>query len=305
MNNRAFTLVEMLGVIIVLIAISLLVFPAVESVVNKSKEVVSQTQVNTILKAAYDFSLKNTSYLPSSGETNYITLAKLKNKGLIDANLEDPKTREKYADSLVISISNVGAGYSYDKETSMMEGNYLYKIEFEKLNANLLSPSISLEDLTPNSNNEYILTLNLNGTLDSINYSAESVDGVDLTDKVEHYTTKDGIFIDSIDSSSSGIYKIYYAVVDDNGYSNLAVLNIIIADTEKPVITLPSNNTISTTVSSFNLLRDVNCTDNSGFCDITTSGSITFGTVGKYIIEYTGQDPSGNTTTVKRVITVE
>ena len=52
-------------------------------------------------------------------------------------------------------------------------------------------------------------------------------------------------------------------------------------------------------------MNNVTCSDNSGYCDIEFSGEIDFGVIGKYIITYTAKDPSGNTTTKKRVITIE
>ena len=52
-------------------------------------------------------------------------------------------------------------------------------------------------------------------------------------------------------------------------------------------------------------MSNVSCEDNSGKCNIEVSGSINYGVVGKYIIEYKATDPSGNTTTQKRVITIK
>ena len=68
---------------------------------------------------------------------------------------------------------------------------------------------------------------------------------------------------------------------------------------------LPDNETISTSITSYDLMKGVVCTDNSNTCKVTTSGTIKFGTIGKYVIKYTAKDESGNTTTKKRVITVQ
>ena len=109
----------------------------------------------------------------------------------------------------------------------------------------------------------------------------------------------------SVNTSVSSIYKINYFVIDNEGNANTTVLNVIVEDITQPSINLPSNNKISTSTMNVNLLEGVSCTDNSGFCDITYTGSITYGVAGKYVIEYTAQDPSGNTTISRRVITVE
>lgn len=305
MNNKAFTLVELLAVIVLLMVIFLLVSPAITNVISQSEDTIYNTQINTILKSAYDYTLKNTNSLPSLGNKSYITLGELKTVGLIDANIIDPSTSQLFPDNLVISISYVSTNSSYDKSIAMLEGNYLYKVEFEKLENKNLLPTINLSGINKNSNGDYIIVLDLNANFNNINFTAHSYDNVDLTSRVKYYITSSNEVVNSINTSKSGIYKIYYSVVDDEGYANSIILNAIVADNTVPSLTLPKVNTISTQITSMNLLDGVSCTDNSGFCDISTSGTINYGTKGKYIITYTGTDPSGNTTTAERVITVE
>ena len=110
---------------------------------------------------------------------------------------------------------------------------------------------------------------------------------------------------DNITTEKSGIYKVYHTVVDDNGYANTSVLSLIIADTTLPEIKFPEENKINKDATTFDLMNNVTCSDNSGYCDIEFAGEIDFGVIGKYIITYTAKDPSGNTTTKKRVITIE
>lgn len=307
MKNKGFTLVELLAVIVILAVISILVFPAVSNIIYTSEETIYQKQINTILKSAYDFSLKNINYLPNSGEKTFVTLGQLKYEGLIDVDIRNPETNEIFPDNLVISINNVGAGYKYSNSYAKLEGDYLYTVEIELLNdssINDLLPEITLDGLQKNSDGNYIMTLDLNEKFTEVNYTA-SKDGEILTDKVVKYILKDNNAVENIDTSKAGIYKINYSVIDNNGYANISTLNIIIADNTSPVITLPENNTITKDTTSFDLMLGVSCNDNSGFCDIETSGEIEYGVSGKYIITYTAKDPSGNTVTKKRVITIE
>ena len=286
---------------------SLLIFPAVSSIIDNSTDTAYQKQINTILKSAYDFSLKNISYLPDSGQSAYVTLGELKYEGLIDNSFINPKTGTAFRDNLVISINNVGTSYNYDKNTSMLEGNYLYTIILDSATNSNLLPTITLtsDGITETSGGNYVKTLDLNDELGNITYSAESNSGVDLTNKVKNYITKGDISVDDIDSSTFGIYKINYVVVDNNGYANTTVLNVIIADTTSPDITLPENNTI-TNINNFDLLNGVTCTDNSGFCDVVVSSNGVDDILdNKFIVEYTATDPSGNTKTARRVITIE
>lgn len=311
MKNKGFTLVELLGVMIILAVIFVLVFPSVQNIISQSEDTIYQKQINTILNATYDFTLKNVSYLPDTGQKSYVTLGQLKYDGLIDANIEDPNTNEIFPDNLVISINNVGAGYEYSNTNSKLEGDYLYTVEIENLsnpNLNDLLPKITLyidnEELEPNSDGNYIKILNLNETLEDISYSASN-NGIDLTSKVRKNIILDEKAVDNIDSSIAGIYKINYSVVDDNGYASVLVYNVIVGDEVPPTITLSEETVISKDVISFDLLKGVSCEDNSGFCYIEYSPEIDFGVVGKQIIEYTAKDPTGNTATKRRVITIE
>ncbi len=88
-------------------------------------------------------------------------------------------------------------------------------------------------------------------------------------------------------------------------YSSSEVLKITISDTLAPTLTIPTNNTISTTDTTFDIMAGVSCTDNSGKCDVTYTGIINFGVIGTYTLEYKATDSSGNVTTQKRIITVE
>lgn len=308
MKNKGFTLVELLAVLVLLSVIFILTIPSVTKVINSSKDTAYQKQINTILTAAYDWSLKNINILPEKDKKVFVTLSELKINGLIDANIINTDTREPFPDDLVISITNVGSNYKNKDEYSKKEGNYLYTAEIKLMETSTYKnkkPSIVLNNLTANSDGNYVTSIDINSTYTDTTYTATSSDGKDLTDKVMINIIYNEKAVENVDTSRAGIYHINYTVIDDNGYSNMVVRNIIVTDSQKPEVTLPSENTISKSATEFDLMNGVTCVDNSGDCKITTSGEIDFGVLGKYIIEYTAKDPSGNTTTVKRVITIE
>lgn len=306
MEEKGFTLVELLAVLIILAIIFVIAVPLMTEILDQSKNTLYKKQIDTILNASYDYSLKHINSLPNNDTISYITVGELKYEGILDYDLTNPETNERFKDNLVVSISKVGTGYKNEDIHAKLKGDYLYKVEVDKLDiSTALAPSIILDGLTQNSDGNYILTLNLNQEFTNIIYTAESINGVDLTDRVKKYILLNDIPADNIDTSDSGIYKIYYTVVDDNGYASTAILSIIIADTTMPTITLPEKNAISKDITAFDLLNGVSCEDNSGYCDIEFSGEIDFGVIGKYIITYTAKDPNGNTATKKRVITIE
>ena len=144
MKEQGFTLVELLGVLIILAVIFMIITPTVSNIITESKETIYQKQINTILTAAYDFSLKNISYLPDEG-TTYITVGELKYEGLIDINITNPNTNEVFPDNLVISIEKKSEENNAE-DPYMIEGNYLYTLKLSKLNDTLNNPKIILKN---------------------------------------------------------------------------------------------------------------------------------------------------------------
>ncbi len=308
MKKNGFTLVELLGVIVLLALIFTLVFPSVQNIINESRTSTYENQIRTILDATYNWSLKNMNLLPDEGKVTYITLSELKSYGFVDTNIVNPITDEPFPDNLVISIADVGNSYKNNSNLSIKNGRYLYTVELELTNSSVNStnrPIIQLEGLLQNSKGDYVTVVDLNGEIENAIYHATSSDGVDLTDKVIVTTINDGVAVEKIDTSKVGIYQIKYTVVDNRGNSATVIRNVIIGDTEPPVLVLPPSKTLSLTEVNYDLMEGVICTDNSTICNVSTEGSIKFGVADKYIIEYTAKDPAGNTTTGRRVITVE
>lgn len=305
MRRKGFTLVEVLGVLVLLAIIFTITTVAVTKTIKDSKNTTYQKQINDILNATYDWSLLHVNKLPKENKKIYITLNELKKEGLIDADLINPKTKEKFSDDLVISINNVGGNYKYSDANSKQGGDYLYRVEVDFMNSkdyDYFRPKILLEGTDSET---YTSKYNLGSEYTYPSYSATDSDGRDITDNIIITIVLNNTIVDSVDTSKIGIYYVIYTVVDSKGYSASVTRNIIVVDEDAPTLTLPDNETISTSVTSYDLMKGVICIDNSNTCKVTTSGTIKFGTAGKYVIVYTAKDESGNTTTKKRVITVE
>ena len=59
MENKGFTLVELLGVIIILGVISLITFPIINKSIKNSKEKSLEQIINNIEESAYEYSVSN------------------------------------------------------------------------------------------------------------------------------------------------------------------------------------------------------------------------------------------------------
>ena len=101
MKRYGFTLVELMGVIIILGVIALIAIPIVDRQLKESKNDLHQTQKENIKEAAKLWTAKNIYNLPASGESCYIKYSDLVNGGFLDEELKDPKTNTIFTDDNV------------------------------------------------------------------------------------------------------------------------------------------------------------------------------------------------------------
>ena len=88
--KKGFTLIELLATIIILSIIVLITYPIVNSAIIKSKEKALERTIETIEKAALNYSVVND--LGYSQEKSGISLETLKNSGFLEGELIDPIT---------------------------------------------------------------------------------------------------------------------------------------------------------------------------------------------------------------------
>ena len=299
MNKKGFTLVEILAVISIIGVLLLIIIPNVDKALKKSETVIYDVQLNNILNATYDYTLKKLSFLPEDDEVKYITLNELKFNGLINENIKDTKTGKKFNNDLVISIRKKHSNYKNYKNY-VKKGDYIYKIEDETTLEK--KPIFSFEgyESVPT-----LINVDIGDEFEELECNAKTYNGNDISEKIVKNIIYNSSSIDKVNTMKAGIYYIDYCVVDDEGYSNCVKVNVVITDLLPPSFNEFENVTISTSVETYNLMNGVSCTDNSGKCNITINGDIKYGVVGKYVIEYKTTDSSGNTTTKERVITIE
>lgn len=122
--KKGFTLVELLGVIIILALIAMIATPAVTSLLNNSKKNLCETQVSYIITAAKNWGADHLLQLPDEGETLTISLSELIKQGYIqgdkDAATEEdklkiinPNTKEYFNPDPTVIIQKSGKSYTY------------------------------------------------------------------------------------------------------------------------------------------------------------------------------------------------
>lgn len=109
----------------------------------------------------------------------------------------------------------------------------------------------------------------------------------------------------AVDRGTPGSYTITYSATDLSGNTATATRTVHVVDMAAPVITLNGANPL--TVPCRTPFTDPGATASDACADslaVEVSGSVDVNTPGDYILTYTASDPSGNTTSATRTVTV-
>lgn len=288
MKNKAFTLVELLGVIVLLGILGVVIIPKVGDSLTNSKKTALTTQENIIKKAANDFLIDHTELLE---ENNIITikLGILKQGGYLPINIKNPITKKNFSNESLITITKI-------------QNNYNMSISLQDLqnvteNVDTNSPILIL-------NGNYIEYVEVNSEYIDKGAIAYSSTGETLNVSTPTIKLNDEI-TSQIDTSDLNTYNIIYEVTDTSRLTTSATRTVIIRDTIPPTITIPTDTTLYTDeVSSFDAEDGIIITDNFDNNPLLTIDNTVANIPGNYVVTYTATDSSGNSKTERRVINV-
>ncbi len=123
MNKNGFTLVELLGVIILLAVIALITIPTISGAIKTGQENADQQFKDDVVLAAKNWTLDNKGKTKDNGSCN-VTLEAMQNEGYIDKNVKIPSTKtEVDANQICVTIKATSKEnrqkktytYSYDE----------------------------------------------------------------------------------------------------------------------------------------------------------------------------------------------
>lgn len=121
-KNKAFTLVEILAVIVVLGILTTVIITAISGYMQKGKDEYDESLEKQLLLSGKNYFADNSSLLPENGETSYVTLAQLRGLNIVSKDFIDAYgTTCSNKDSLV-RVSNDKGKYTY-KACLVCEGN--------------------------------------------------------------------------------------------------------------------------------------------------------------------------------------
>lgn len=131
--KKGFTLVELIGVVVILGLISLIAIPTVTSGLKKYKTSLYNDAIKNIEQAAKNWGAENIGKLPNSiGNSTsmtypdidveaeygilYITVEDLAEEGFITNEITNPKNNELFCNKAQITIKKTTKGYTYTIE---------------------------------------------------------------------------------------------------------------------------------------------------------------------------------------------
>lgn len=155
-DNRGFTLIEVLGVVVIIAAISLLAFPPIIEQIRKSHSSISESTLQLIYTGTdlYMYSDKS-SYLNRDGAIYCISLRSIVDKGFLNDPITDTMNNKNMdLDQNVVKAVYEGNTFSY---TLVSDGSCVQKnpaMTFEEI----MSESDQVAALDPGSNPRYVGT---------------------------------------------------------------------------------------------------------------------------------------------------
>ena len=264
--NNAFTLVELLGVLIILAVIALITFPIVDSVIKNGREESYNRTVESIIEAASNYSTVGD--LGYSTEKKALYLEDIKRYGLLDQSIINPVTEEEMAGCVWYSWDPVYNQYNfeYDSECVNVDTEPTINLAY---NQNLInSNGWAKENMS--------VTLTGNGQIKYCISNSECTPNLDVTvgNNTKFITSEGNNYLCAISSNSLGTTEKKYLTVkldktaptagtitfigelgNDNWYTSDVTMNIVdgtdsLSGHDKTVSSMTniSNNTTGTNV---------------------------------------------------------
>lgn len=194
-KKKGFTLIETLGVLILLGVIALITVPVVRDTIKSSKQELYDEQISQIENGLKNWAHADVFLLPEANDTIKLSLGQLSQTGFISYEIQNPKTNKCFSNESILTISKYNNTYVYKAEEML-------DVDCDLINE---APTIKL-------NGNVVEYLNIGDVYTEVGATAKSSDGTDITSSIATTITGSGT---SIDTSVSGTYTITYSITSD------------------------------------------------------------------------------------------
>lgn len=205
--KKGFTLIEVLGVLVLLGIIALISIPQVKNLINGSEDDLYNDQINNIKEGLKDWAHDNIFLLPEEDDYILLSLGQIKQAGFLEQKIENPKKNNCFSNSSLLKISKKNNQYDYSIDS----------LEEVKCSLVLAAPTIKLNGKAV----EYIET-----GFEYIDEGATafSPTGEDITASMVTSTSGSGT---TIDTTIEGQYQIIYSITYNNK-TMIAIRNVFV-----------------------------------------------------------------------------
>lgn len=112
MNNKAFTLIELLAVVTILGILSVIIIPIIDKNIKTSKERTYKIVIENIKLSAQNYFSDNPKLKPLNDTFETVKLEELIKQGYID-KIKNPKTGKEFEEEINIQLQNNSGKYTY------------------------------------------------------------------------------------------------------------------------------------------------------------------------------------------------
>ncbi|CCY28305.1 MAG: prepilin-type N-terminal cleavage/methylation domain-containing protein [Acholeplasma sp.] len=119
--KKGFTLVELLGVVVLLGIIATIVVTIVDRSLKENRKNAYNIQINSIVENTKNYFADNPELLPDLSQSYTITLGDLKEKGYITKDVISPISSKKFSDDTIITVTNTNDGLRYEVDVKEVE----------------------------------------------------------------------------------------------------------------------------------------------------------------------------------------
>ncbi len=273
--KKGFTLAELLGVITILGALMLIIIPLVSTAIRSANEELYDSQIENIKLALESWMSDNQK--PNVGESITLSLSQLKEAGLVELDIKNPKTKELFPNDMVLKITNNNGIIEY----------------------------IVNENGSNTKDYNSITSIKVNGdVLDYVEIGTDSYNDLGVTAKDSNNNPVNDFTITTtptLDLNKKGSYLVTYKTTD-----NVAYRTIVVRDTKGPEITFNNNLEMTYDQSrTYDFKSDITVTDNSNEEVSVTVETNIKPLAGNYTVKYIAKDSSGNETIKLRKVTIK
>ena len=279
-NNRGFTFVELIAVLVIIVILFVVSLPPIMRIFKSTQLKVDEGIQKIIEDGTKDLLVNETASYDNNDTNKYcIKISELIEKGYITEELV------KDVDKDVFSV-----------------------VTFEKNKPKVELHTACVEEI----NNIYFVlkgdketTVTLGSTYSDPGVEAYDKQGNNIAGNVKTYITDERLVEQPIvDTSIIGTYVIEYQLIYETKYLTLERIVNVVSD-GKPVITHPGDDVFGINVTTYDVMEGVSAVDKNGnSVPVIAKTNLALGLVGEYTITYTATDVSGNTSVARRLIQI-